>query len=206
MTQAKRYIINVQGAIYRDNQYLISKRSEHEDFMPGIIGLAGGKIEATDEQADDVLLATLAREIHEEVTTNGTRLVRYPNRDQTQRQASYEPVKIQQVWFNRLMNFGFGGTMKEVESARRTQSKQEVRFLASRSVEQDGFLGQKLRVGERYFGSRLVRVFEDDIGTVFGVIHKENAEQYQLGDEVVLRQAKGADGNIAGMVERSNVR
>ena len=67
MTQAKRYIINVQGAIYRDNQFLISKRSEREDFMPGIIGLAGGKIEAEDEQAEDVLLATLAREIHEEV-------------------------------------------------------------------------------------------------------------------------------------------
>ncbi|GAB5493067.1 MAG: hypothetical protein Phog2KO_32820 [Phototrophicaceae bacterium] len=67
MTQAKRYIINVQGAIYRDNQYLISKRSEREDFMPGIIGLAGGKIDISDEQAEDVLLATLAREIHEEV-------------------------------------------------------------------------------------------------------------------------------------------
>ena len=47
-----------------------------------------------------------------------------------------------------------------------------------------------------------MRVFEDDIGTVFGVIHKEHGEQYQLGDEVVLRQAKGADGNIVGMVEK----
>ena len=67
MTNAKRYIINVQGAVYRGDKFLISKRSELEDFMPGIVGLAGGKIEAEDEEAEDVLLATLAREIYEEV-------------------------------------------------------------------------------------------------------------------------------------------
>src|SRR5690606_18793802 len=39
----------------------------HEDFMPGILCLAGGKIELEDEQSEDVLFVTLAREIREEV-------------------------------------------------------------------------------------------------------------------------------------------
>lgn len=67
MTDAKRYIVNVQGAIYREDKFLLSIRSQKETFMPGILGLVGGKIEPEDEHSDDVLLVTLAREIHEEV-------------------------------------------------------------------------------------------------------------------------------------------
>lgn len=49
-----------------------------------------------------------------------------------------------------------------------------------------------------------MRVCEDEIGTVFGVIHKDHTEQYQFVTELVLRQAKGTDGNIIGMIERRN--
>lgn len=63
----KRYIINVQGAIYRDDKFLLAKRSQAEDFMPGILNLPGGTIEAEDEASDDVILSTLQREIREEV-------------------------------------------------------------------------------------------------------------------------------------------
>lgn len=63
----KHYIINVQGAIYRDDKFLLAKRSQAEDFMPGILNLPGGTIEAEDEASDDVILSTLQREIREEV-------------------------------------------------------------------------------------------------------------------------------------------
>ena len=63
----KRYIINVQGAIYRDDKFLLTKRSQAEDFMPGVMSLPGGTIEAEDEASDDVILSTLKREIREEV-------------------------------------------------------------------------------------------------------------------------------------------
>ncbi len=67
MTDAKRYIVNVQGAVYHEDKFLLSTRSQNEDFMPGVLGLAGGKIEPEDEQSEDVILSTLAREIREEV-------------------------------------------------------------------------------------------------------------------------------------------
>jgi 8-oxo-dGTP pyrophosphatase MutT (NUDIX family) len=63
----KRYVINVQGAIYHEDKFLLTKRSQAEDFMPGIFDLPGGTIEAEDEADDDVILATLTREIREEV-------------------------------------------------------------------------------------------------------------------------------------------
>lgn len=63
----KRYIINVQGAIYHGDKFLLTKRSQAEDYMPGIMSLPGGTIEPEDEAADDVILATLRREIREEV-------------------------------------------------------------------------------------------------------------------------------------------
>jgi len=63
----KRHVINVQGAIFReDGRFLIIKRSEREDFMPGILALPGGTIEPEDEAADDVLKTAIKREIYEE--------------------------------------------------------------------------------------------------------------------------------------------
>ena len=63
----KRYIINVQAAIYQGEKFLLTKRSQAEDFMPGILSLPGGTIEPEDEASDDVILSTLVREIREEV-------------------------------------------------------------------------------------------------------------------------------------------
>lgn len=68
----KYHIINVQGAIYRDNQFLLAKRSEAEDFMPGVLALPGGKIEEIDQQTSDVLQNTIRREILEEVNVKVT--------------------------------------------------------------------------------------------------------------------------------------
>ena len=61
---ADRYIVNVEGAIYKDGQYLMIVRGE-EEYAPGGLTLPGGKVEGA-EGREDVLEETLRREIAEE--------------------------------------------------------------------------------------------------------------------------------------------
>jgi hypothetical protein len=70
--------------------------------------------------------------------------------------------------------------------------------------EQGGFLGQRLRVSERTLGSDPTprKVFEDDSGEIFGVIDRQQATQWATGQTVIIRQAKGSDGNLQAVVER----
>jgi len=60
------YVVNVEAAIYKDNKWLLTKRSLHEDHAPGIISLIGGKVD-TEIPTHNVLEETLKREIIEEV-------------------------------------------------------------------------------------------------------------------------------------------
>jgi 8-oxo-dGTP diphosphatase len=62
---ADRYIVNVEGAIVKDGEYLMVVRGE-EEYAPGGLNFPGGKVEGVDD-ADDVLEETLRREIAEEV-------------------------------------------------------------------------------------------------------------------------------------------
>lgn len=61
-----RNVINVVGAIYRDDKWLMIKRSEEEEYAPGIIAMVGGKVENEREEFD-ILENTLRREVMEEV-------------------------------------------------------------------------------------------------------------------------------------------
>ncbi len=64
--RAERYIVNVEGAVVRDGRYLMIVRSEQVAHAPGILALPGGKVEGVGN-SEDVLEATLRREITEEV-------------------------------------------------------------------------------------------------------------------------------------------
>lgn len=59
------YVVNVEGAIHRGDEYLVCVRSEEEDHAPGSLGLVGGKAEI-EEPTNDVLENTLRREVKEE--------------------------------------------------------------------------------------------------------------------------------------------
>ncbi|WIV11767.1 NUDIX hydrolase [Proteiniborus sp. MB09-C3] len=61
-----RNVINVVGAIYRDNKWLMIKRSEKEEYAPGTIAMVGGKVENEGEEYN-ILENTLRREVMEEV-------------------------------------------------------------------------------------------------------------------------------------------
>lgn len=60
------YIVNVEAAIYKNDKWLIIKRSEKEEHAPGLLAMVGGKVE-TKIGENNVLEKTLRREIMEEV-------------------------------------------------------------------------------------------------------------------------------------------
>lgn len=60
------FIVNVEGAIYKEGKWLIVKRSEKEDHAAGALALVGGKVDQ-EGNSTDILERTLIREVEEEV-------------------------------------------------------------------------------------------------------------------------------------------
>lgn len=60
------FIINVEGAIYRDDKWLIIERSKKEEHAGGLLSLVGGKVEQ-EGNSSNILERTVIREIYEEV-------------------------------------------------------------------------------------------------------------------------------------------
>ncbi len=60
-------IVIASAAILRGEQYLISRRSEHEEEYGGILGFVSDTIEGEDIGQPDVLHTMLRRESREEV-------------------------------------------------------------------------------------------------------------------------------------------
>jgi 8-oxo-dGTP diphosphatase len=65
VTDATRFVVNAEAAVYRDGQYLLAERAAAEDHAAGALSLVGGKVEP-DEEGEGVLAATVRREVHEE--------------------------------------------------------------------------------------------------------------------------------------------
>lgn len=61
-----RYVVNVEGAVVRDGEYLLVERSAGEAHAAGSLAFPGGKVEC-DPGTDDAIERTVAREIAEEV-------------------------------------------------------------------------------------------------------------------------------------------
>ncbi len=60
------FVVNVEGAIFRDGKWLVIERSSQETHAGGTLSLVGGKVEHEGNQTD-ILERTLQREIFEEV-------------------------------------------------------------------------------------------------------------------------------------------
>ena len=71
------FIVNVEGAIYKNDRLLLIKRSDKEEHAGGGLSLIGGKVER-EGNTTDILERTLKREIYEEVGIEVTNL-RYVN-------------------------------------------------------------------------------------------------------------------------------
>ena len=70
------YIVNVEAAIYKNDKWLIIKRSEKEEHAPGLLAMVGGKVE-TKTSENTVLEETLMREIMEEVDIQISKTLHY---------------------------------------------------------------------------------------------------------------------------------
>lgn len=71
------FIVNVEGAIYKDEKWLLIRRSEKEEHAGGTLSLVGGKVDY-EGSSSDILERTLIREIYEEVGI-GVSNLRYVN-------------------------------------------------------------------------------------------------------------------------------
>ncbi|GIP64603.1 hypothetical protein J32TS6_31580 [Virgibacillus pantothenticus] len=60
------YIVNIEGAIRKNDKWLIIERSEMEEHAGGMLSLVGGKVEI-EGNSSDILERTVKREIFEEV-------------------------------------------------------------------------------------------------------------------------------------------
>ncbi|WP_075618501.1 NUDIX hydrolase [Paenisporosarcina indica] len=60
------FIVNVEGAIYKNEKWLLIRRSEKEEHAGGTLSLVGGKVEL-EGNSSDILEGTLLREFAEEV-------------------------------------------------------------------------------------------------------------------------------------------
>lgn len=61
-----KYVINVDGVVVRDDEYLFIERGADEEHAPGTLGFPGGTVEAPADE-DEVLTTELRRELREEV-------------------------------------------------------------------------------------------------------------------------------------------
>lgn len=60
------FIVNVEGAVFNGDKWLIIKRSEKEEHAGGMLSLIGGKVDL-EGNSQDILERTVKREILEEV-------------------------------------------------------------------------------------------------------------------------------------------
>jgi 8-oxo-dGTP diphosphatase len=70
------FIVNVEGAIFRDDKWLIIKRSKKEEHAGGLLALVGGKVEQ-EGNSSDILERTVKREIFEEVNVKVKEYLKY---------------------------------------------------------------------------------------------------------------------------------
>lgn len=60
------FIVNVEGAIFKDDKWLIIERSKKEEHASGLLSIVGGKVEQ-EGNSSEILERTVKREIYEEV-------------------------------------------------------------------------------------------------------------------------------------------
>jgi len=63
---SSHFIVNVEGAIFKGNKWLIIERSKKEAHAGGLLSLVGGKVDY-EGNSSDILERTVIREIFEEV-------------------------------------------------------------------------------------------------------------------------------------------
>ncbi|MFB6361601.1 MAG: NUDIX hydrolase [Halobacteriales archaeon] len=66
MLDQSTYVVNVEGAVVKDNQYLLIERAAADEHASGALAFPGGKVEVKPGVSDPIE-ATVRRELMEEV-------------------------------------------------------------------------------------------------------------------------------------------
>lgn len=66
MIEEYGYVVNVDGAVVRDGEYLLIERGAEEDHAAGVLGFPGGTVEQP-PGGDEPIRGTARRELAEEV-------------------------------------------------------------------------------------------------------------------------------------------
>ncbi|GAA0370574.1 NUDIX hydrolase [Bacillus horti] len=61
------FIVNVEGAVYKGDKWLLITRSVKEEHAGGTLSFVGGKVDPEKENTLDILEKTVRREVYEEV-------------------------------------------------------------------------------------------------------------------------------------------
>ncbi|KAA0542943.1 NUDIX domain-containing protein [Bacillus sp. BGMRC 2118] len=70
------FFVNVEAAVYKNNKWLIIRRSLKEGHAGGLLSLVGGTVE-NEGNSKDILERTLRRELFEEVGVKVTKKLEY---------------------------------------------------------------------------------------------------------------------------------
>ncbi|KRG10886.1 hypothetical protein ACA30_03695 [Virgibacillus soli] len=54
------FLVNVEGAIFRNHKWLIIERSKKEEHAGGLLSLVGGKVEQIEDTSLDILEKTVS--------------------------------------------------------------------------------------------------------------------------------------------------
>ncbi|TQR37102.1 NUDIX domain-containing protein [Lysinibacillus sphaericus] len=107
------FIVNVEAAIYKNEKWLLIKRSEKEEHAGGVLSLVGGKVEK-EGFSTNILERTLIREIAEEVGVEVSNL-RYVNSSSFLTDAGISVVDIVFLCHH-LLGEAFAKSPDEVDS------------------------------------------------------------------------------------------
>jgi 8-oxo-dGTP diphosphatase len=66
MLEEYGYVVNVDGVVVKDDEYLFIERGENEDHAAGLLSFPGGKVEQS-PGGTETIEKTAARELNEEV-------------------------------------------------------------------------------------------------------------------------------------------
>ncbi|KKQ32228.1 MAG: NUDIX hydrolase [candidate division TM6 bacterium GW2011_GWF2_37_49] len=66
MKKNNSYVVNVEAAIFKQDKWLMGKRSDQENHAAGLYSMIGGKVENA-QNDNNILESTLKREVIEEV-------------------------------------------------------------------------------------------------------------------------------------------
>ncbi|CEG27208.1 NUDIX hydrolase [Bacillus sp. B-jedd] len=107
------FFVNVEGAVYKDNKWLIIARSLKEGHAGGLLSLVGGTVE-NEGNSKNILERTLRRELFEEVGVKVKEKIDYVRNTSFTLENGNEVIDIVFLWSLKRVNLMLKVLMKSM--------------------------------------------------------------------------------------------